>query len=370
MSKRRQGGTRTAGAAGPPALAAGQVGDQLPALGDWDGPTYGVLGVLATDGERVECHACGRWFHSLGHHVRLAHRLSPDEYRALFGLKATTGLEATTGLASPVLREIRRKGAGHLTPYRAAGKAFLESLAPAQRSAYARGRKPRLETKLNQRTSRVWLAAQEGRRERLRALWRDPLFRARVGRRISQALGGRVLVACAVCGTRHYVKTSEARSVLEHACSKVCLRELRRRAARTRNPMRSPEARAKASATMRRRRQQPELAAKLDTANRRKGRRAAEQLMALPPGALDALSERDRTAVRLHYGLGGEAPHTYAEIGARLGITPWQAREALRRGVPRLLDSHAAANAPRRRATGRTRAPAGQTRQAESRSGA
>jgi hypothetical protein len=31
---------------------------ELPALGEWDGPLYGELGVLNTDGTRVECHLC------------------------------------------------------------------------------------------------------------------------------------------------------------------------------------------------------------------------------------------------------------------------------------------------------------------------
>jgi hypothetical protein len=34
--------------------------DQLPELGQWDGPIYGELGVLAVDldDSRVQCHAC------------------------------------------------------------------------------------------------------------------------------------------------------------------------------------------------------------------------------------------------------------------------------------------------------------------------
>jgi len=64
----------------------------LPEPGNWDGPVFGRLGVLATDGQRVECHACGRWFHHLGHHVRQTHNLTADEYRALFGLNVRTGL--------------------------------------------------------------------------------------------------------------------------------------------------------------------------------------------------------------------------------------------------------------------------------------
>ncbi|MDE3075684.1 MAG: hypothetical protein KGJ86_09650 [Chloroflexota bacterium] len=53
----------------------------LPELGDWDGPIYGQLGVLACDGQRVECHARGRWYSLLASHVIQTHGLSPAEYR-------------------------------------------------------------------------------------------------------------------------------------------------------------------------------------------------------------------------------------------------------------------------------------------------
>lgn len=68
----------------------------LPALGDWDGPLYGALGTLATDGERVQCHICGRWYRFLANHVWRTHEVTADEYRALFGLAATHGLVAPT----------------------------------------------------------------------------------------------------------------------------------------------------------------------------------------------------------------------------------------------------------------------------------
>jgi hypothetical protein len=33
----------------------------------WDGPPFfGTFGQLASDGERVQCHVCGAWYH----HVR------------------------------------------------------------------------------------------------------------------------------------------------------------------------------------------------------------------------------------------------------------------------------------------------------------
>jgi hypothetical protein len=36
--------------------------ERLPALGEWDGPVHGELGVLAVDEleDRVQCHVCGR----------------------------------------------------------------------------------------------------------------------------------------------------------------------------------------------------------------------------------------------------------------------------------------------------------------------
>jgi len=64
----------------------------LPELGDWDGPLYGELGVLATDGQRVECHMCGGWYKLLPSHVWRAHGATAAEYRALFGLAAKHGL--------------------------------------------------------------------------------------------------------------------------------------------------------------------------------------------------------------------------------------------------------------------------------------
>lgn len=47
--------------------------EALPALGDWDGPIYGELGVLDTDEGRVCCPALGLWFKALAHHERQTH---------------------------------------------------------------------------------------------------------------------------------------------------------------------------------------------------------------------------------------------------------------------------------------------------------
>lgn len=61
------------------------AGYQLPELGSWQ-PVYGELGVRNTDGTRMECHACGGWFVSIGSHSWAAHDLTAREYKAAFGL--------------------------------------------------------------------------------------------------------------------------------------------------------------------------------------------------------------------------------------------------------------------------------------------
>jgi len=53
---------------------------------------YGQYGVLASDGERVQCHICGHWYISLASHVFQTHNILADEYREQFGLKYTRGL--------------------------------------------------------------------------------------------------------------------------------------------------------------------------------------------------------------------------------------------------------------------------------------
>ena len=47
---------------------------------------YGKLGVLETDGERVQCHICGRWYRHLGSHAWHSHGMTADEYREEYGL--------------------------------------------------------------------------------------------------------------------------------------------------------------------------------------------------------------------------------------------------------------------------------------------
>src|SRR5205823_7968727 len=87
---------------------------------------------------------CGRYFAHLGHHIAI-HDLTPAEYKAIFGLNATTGL------IGPDLREKRsragkqRAAGGQLVPAMLHALRFNSS---EQRSAASKGRKIRLEQRL------------------------------------------------------------------------------------------------------------------------------------------------------------------------------------------------------------------------------
>lgn len=75
----------------------------LPVQGSWPWEHHAPLGELAEDDQgRLVCHVCGRGADALYAHVR-AHRMRPDEYRALFGLRVSEPL------ASERLRASRRR---------------------------------------------------------------------------------------------------------------------------------------------------------------------------------------------------------------------------------------------------------------------
>lgn len=154
-----------------PTGAAGAVGGDrraplpplppLPGLGEWDGPIHGQLGVLATDEDRVVCHICGRVFRALANHVRQAHGLPPQEYRAIFGLRASTSLDA------PSLRDVKRRNAApHLARYRAVTRRVVEAMTTEERRALALGRRLRLEARLDPKNQAIWRTFQEQGRAR------------------------------------------------------------------------------------------------------------------------------------------------------------------------------------------------------------
>jgi hypothetical protein len=55
-------------------------------------PCYAPIGVMVIDGALAQCHLCGRWFRSVGCHIR-AHGWDRTDYRAAFGLERRQPLE-------------------------------------------------------------------------------------------------------------------------------------------------------------------------------------------------------------------------------------------------------------------------------------
>lgn len=131
---------------------------------EWDGPIFGERGVLACDdeGERVQCHVCGRWWRNLGIHAAITHKIGADDYRRLFGLRASTGL------VSPAQRQRYARYEDRLAQVRETGQELIRGLTPAERRALVLGRKVRPE------------ARQDRRDQGRRAAQRSPEARARM----------------------------------------------------------------------------------------------------------------------------------------------------------------------------------------------
>lgn len=53
---------------------------------------FGEIGVLADDGEKVQCHLCGKWFTTLPLHLIKTHKTEIDKYKEQFGLNRTQPL--------------------------------------------------------------------------------------------------------------------------------------------------------------------------------------------------------------------------------------------------------------------------------------
>lgn len=295
---------------------------QLPALGDWKEPIHGQFGVLATDGEKVQCHICGRWYRSLATHARLVHDLYADEYKALFGLNVTTGLlgDATRALKADIARQAFRE---YWT-----GETGRTTTAE-QRARYQRGRPQRQEARLHaepkerqqERARRryeqgLWTprgfpagaAAQghEAHRQRLQ----DPEYRAAYSKKMSEAKGGRVQTTCAICGTPFEALRHRLQRGQDKVCGKrECASEVRRRALQTHNPYwQSAEYREKAA-----------------------------WLSVLPPAVFDVLPEGERELVQRHFGLEGGRPWTYAELAMRVRLSRWQVQRRITEALATLL---------------------------------
>jgi ribosome-binding protein aMBF1 (putative translation factor) len=226
-----------------------------------DEPIYGRLGVLADDGERAQCHLCGEFFGNLGGHVSQVHGVSPAEYKSRFELKAGTGL------LGPALKELRRQQAAarRETPgferFQRAAKQAQAAIPPERRSAWSRGRRARLEERLDParraaneaNLAKANTVLQERRRAgrhretgfgdrdpkeisalghaKIAELRVDPAWREAFARKVSEARGGRLHVTCVICGKTFPEPWSKK---TRKTCGSECRRELSRRTAQER----------------------------------------------------------------------------------------------------------------------------------------
>jgi ribosome-binding protein aMBF1 (putative translation factor) len=227
----------------------------------WEGPVHGTLGVLADDGERAQCHICGEFFGNLGGHVSQVHGVSPDEYKERFELKASTGL------LGPALKDLRRRQAADriesdgFERFQHAAKQAQAAISPEERSGWSRGRRARLEERLDParraaneaNLNKANAILQERRRAglhhevgfgdrdpkvisalghaRIAELRADPAWREAFARKVSEARGGRLHVTCVVCGKTFPEPWSKK---TRKTCGPDCRRELARRTAEER----------------------------------------------------------------------------------------------------------------------------------------
>ena len=182
---------------------------------------FGELGTLQIENDRVQCHICGKWFIALGQHVYKKHNISCDEYRKIYGLNKTSVL------CSTVFSEIQRSGqTGRLSQYwGSAPSAFLGSIRGKSYQTRLQGWKNR--------------AAMNRRPEKLK-------------RQSEQFLAGThpAQSPSAIIKNRKAHQTPEYKKYQQQRAQVVLLRQDVREKALERS--RTPEARAKRSASMRR----------------------------------------------------------------------------------------------------------------------
>jgi hypothetical protein len=155
-------------------------------------PPLGVL-IADDDGSRLQCHICGRFYPSLGHHVVKAHHMTGADYRERYGLNRKRSL------LSPALQvKFRDLFAVHLDAIRPAippGMGMERTLRQAnasvprrlqgrlavsqtrRRTISTRPPAPRPEPPARPRQERGQRTSQA--RQALKALRADPAWRAR-----------------------------------------------------------------------------------------------------------------------------------------------------------------------------------------------
>jgi len=379
-----------------------QPGYRLPELGEWK-PIYGELGVLAVDvdDQRVQCHACGKLFQTLNSHIQRVHELTGEEYRAAFGLNRGTPLAAPVYRGRmrahgrrvlapywPLVAAVARSQ----TPEQRGVRRRLQTLRDprfkaaqqraGQRSAALNHERFLAGTWQPPRPRNASAAGRAGQRRR-QELGQDPAYRGWLSRRLSEGQGGRVPVACAACGTVFEVRRALARPGARRYCSRGCLcvaqqesgREtLLRRVSRVcavcgttftgtvrrlycsrackkladhRGASRVCPVCGQAFAVARRQRYcSRACAARARSANRPGARGVgyaaiADRLCALPPAAFASLTEAERQAVGLYYGLDGGERVTQTALEQRLGLRRQPVRSLLVSAVAQLLGPEA-----------------------------
>ena len=361
----------------PPATVA-----RLPELGDWEGPLFGELGVLVHEGDTVQCHACGGYFRSLASHAFLAHGLRGAEYRALFGLRRRTPL-----IGAALLEHRRAVFGPRMRAYQPLHAHYVIDQSHEERVQRRHEEPLRLEARLDPANRQVWEANGRQGQQRRRELLADPTYRATVGKKISESKGGRIEVACAICGTTFLSTRSAASDGQRQLCSPACIREFRRRWAEELKKLPKPGKRAGAcevcgaafvgkqgqrfcssrckhrcynhqtsgtclgcgqsfmgsrhqrycSPGCAGRSHREVLSTAISALGRQRGRPYAAELRALPAAAFAVLSPLERTIVCRYYGLAGGRPSTQRELARDLHITAGRIGELAAQAVARLL---------------------------------
>ena len=200
---------------------------RLPEFGSWSGPIFGRLGVLILGEVGAECHICGAAFRMLATHVWKAHGLWADEYRALFGLSARRGL-----VGRHTHDRLRAIAAQHLVPHHEAVLELLSRRTFDERSASARGRQLRLETRLDAKYQQALRGRAQRQSVRLRVEMQDPAQAEKVKQRLRGL--GPSQATCAECGTPFLspVQGASSRAVL--LCGDACRADRKRRLRRER----------------------------------------------------------------------------------------------------------------------------------------
>ena len=332
--------------------------------------------MFARDGDRVQCHICGKLCKSVGNHAFLAHGVTADDYRTIFGLKSSTGLVTSeiSERRSQVPEGLRAQQ-GVNTQYLAAGR---------------RSRPLALEARLDPTLQDMRRAAGKKGGARNRERWADPEEHQRRGEQLSAARGGRVDVTCASCGAQLQVPPSAAKAYRHHLCSDPCIaafrawwakqllqiprhrqhyplsctccgtafqgqrgqrfcsRRCRNRVghAQRRTPTICPTcgqtfAAAKnqhfCSQRCAQRQISAETAARLSALRRQHGRPHAEVLRSLPDSAFAVLSPLEQQVVRLYYGLDDGHPWSQREIGHHCRVAVVRVRPIVHAAVARLV---------------------------------